>query len=289
MSSSKIIPCDGCTSFCSTRGQNSFRVRRYLREERIAFSPDTNHLFFLTKGEINISGDGCCNSIVCNANQIVLLVQNREYEITATESCELLTLDFISSFQICDGIGLKDIKDILGEYVYEFHTLPFNEYMSELVKSTIMYTDHKSTCKYIHQAKQQELFYVFRMYYPTVEMLQFFSPVINSNSFFQSLVRANYPNAKNVEELARLCGYGVHNFKKVFSYNFNESPYQWMLRQSVALIRARLLDGNIPIKVIVEEFGFSSQSHLNLFCKRHFGATSSQVRKEGGSSRKANK
>lgn len=39
------------------------------------------------------------------------------------------------------------------------------------------------------------------------------------------------------------------------------------------------MEEDVPVKVIVDEFGFSSQSHFNTFCKRYLGGTPKQIRR----------
>ncbi|MBX9049602.1 helix-turn-helix domain-containing protein [Bacteroides thetaiotaomicron] len=268
--------CEGCHSHCAKQG--AFTLHTFLKGEAISFSNNKNHMIFILSGSVRVRSEsiGVFDS---SGGEIILQIERGEYTIKATEDCKILALGFIRSFQVCEKMSIDAIKRILGDYRYTYHSLPINGAMEALVKSIIKYIeDDAGGCISIHNAKQIELFVVCRMYYTERELLEFFVPTLDKNMHFEALVKTFYPKAKSVEELAALCGYKMSTFKKVFEHNFKMTPYQWMLQQNRSKILTLLLDSTIPIKAVVAEFGFTNQSHLNLYCKRHWGTTSAQMR-----------
>ena len=93
---------------------------------------------------------------------------------------------------------------------------------------------------------------------------------------------AHYHKANNTEELANLCGYGIHTFRRIFKAEFETSVYQWLIQKRAERIKYRLSMSYIPLSDIIEEFNFSSAQHFNSFCKKYLGDTPGNIRKEKG-------
>lgn len=130
----------------------------------------------------------------------------------------------------------------------------------------------------LYELKLRELAFILKEYYAEDIDFSCFSTHTSSEGDFKEKVMMSFMKAKTVVELAELCGYGLKSFQRMFNLHFGETPYQWMRKQMASHIEARLLDSAVPIKQIVAEFGFSSVSHFNTFCKKYFGATPKKVR-----------
>lgn len=50
------------------------------------------------------------------------------------------------------------------------------------------------------------------------------------------------------------------------------------MKQKAQHVKARLLDKDIPIKVILDEFGFSTYANFCNYCKRYVGDTPRNIR-----------
>ena len=81
-----------------------------------------------------------------------------------------------------------------------------------------------------------------------------------------------------VKDLAELSGYSLSSLKVQFKPFFGMTPYTWLLEKKLDMLKLSLADESKPLKLIVDELGFSDQSHLNNFCKRYLGGTALQVR-----------
>lgn len=273
----KICNTAACKSCDSSDSQKfklmEFPCGRIARPKKVA-----DRLIFIISGRLSIRAEGQ-DEFLCGKDEVLLLIRDRNYEVTVLEDARLIVFSFITSYQVCDKMGIRDAKHILDSIKYKFHSLPIKEPMKLMLESVLFYLNDNIACAYWQRAKQLEFFVVYWNYYTLEEICHFFYPVIHKDIGFHSKVMANCAKAKTVIELAELCGYGLTTFNKLFKEHFqHSSPYKWMLQQNAPLIKARLLDKTAPIKTIVTEFGFIDQPHLNKYCKRYFNATPLQIR-----------
>lgn len=271
------ISCQGCVSMCHNY-QRIFRLNNYAKGVKLIVPDDKNYLLFIESGSVSVEGLNQ-EKQVFGANEMILFARKDTYLVCAEEESRILSLAFVRAASICDKLKINDASQLVKERSYAFHSLAMKEPMTECVRSICRYISSDISCMYMEESKELELFIIFRHYYSVREIADFFYPVIDNQVYFRSLVQSNLVHAKTVNELAEMCGYSIHSFKKIFVRHFGQAPYQWMLQQKSKLIKRQLLERDIPIKVIVKEFGFTSQSHLNLFCKRYLGGTSLQIRK----------
>ena len=134
--------------------------------------------------------------------------------------------------------------------------------------------------------KHKELIWGFTRHYGAEELRSFFHPMTDEQVPFRSLVITHYRKANNTVELAELCGYGVHTFRRIFKNEFGTSVYQWLIQKRAEHIKYRLSMSYIPLSDIIDEFNFSSAQHFNSFCKQYLGDTPGNLRKENNTSTK---
>lgn len=266
--------CKTCESFDSQSFKFlEFPCGRINRPKKAA-----DRLIFIMSGKLSVKAEGS-EEFFCGKDEVILLIRGKDYEVTVLAEAQLLVLSFVTSYQICDKMGIRDAKHILDTVNYKFHSLPIKEPMKLMIESILYYLKDDVTCGYWHKAKSLEFFVVYWNYYTLEDICHFFYPIINKDIGFHSKVMAHCTKAKTVVELADLCGYSLTTFNKLFKEHFQHSaPYKWMLQQNAPLIKARLLDKTAPIKTIVAEFSFTDQSHFNRYCKRYFNATPAQIR-----------
>lgn len=271
------LDCSNCRSKVS-KDDFRFTYVEYANGEKVNFPiSNENRLLFILSGAFTVTSKEV-DKFKCNSDQIVLLMGDCCCQLEIISPVKALILNFFSSIQVCDKIARNDVNSLLDGINYQFNVLDMRGPMMESMHSIVRYIHEGVQCMYLHRSKQTELFVLFRHYYSLLEVSTFFYKTIRNDISFRSLVMRNYMHAKNVEELAALCGYGLSNFKRIFKKNFNESPYRWMLQQLANRIYEKLLDRNVPIKAIVAQFNFSDQSHFTTYCKRFLGGTPMQVR-----------
>jgi AraC-like DNA-binding protein len=88
---------------------------------------------------------------------------------------------------------------------------------------------------------------------------------------FEDKVLKYYMSAKNMNELAKLCGYDcIKTFTRHFKKCFDQTPYQWMLDRKREEINSLVINSDMSITEIAEMYDFKSVSHLvNLYSKRY--------------------
>lgn len=96
-------------------------------------------------------------------------------------------------------------------------------------------------------------------------------PHTTKSKVFEDSVLRNYMFAKNMNELAKLCGYDcIKTFTRHFKKCFGQTPYQWMLDRKMEEIDSLVTNSDISITEIAEMYDFKSVSHLvNLYSKRY--------------------
>lgn len=96
-------------------------------------------------------------------------------------------------------------------------------------------------------------------------------PRTSKHEWFESNVLANISSARNINELAKLCGYDCERtFTRHFKKTFGETPYQWMLNKKMDEVHSLVINTTMNISDIATIYGFKSVSHLtNLYTKRY--------------------
>lgn len=133
-------------------------------------------------------------------------------------------------------------------------------------------------CRYYFDIKTKELFILLKAYYPLEELREFFALILSPDTAFSEYVRANYHKYKTAKELAEAMNMEPKLFSKKFIKIFGEPPVNWMGKEKAQRIYAELYFGRKPIVQIADEYRFSSQSHLNKFCKRVFMKNPREIR-----------
>ena len=103
------------------------------------------------------------------------------------------------------------------------------------------------------------------------------SKYVNS---FQYFVIQNYKKVKTVEELAQLGGYTLSTFRRIFNNVFHEPVYEWMLARRKEGILDDLNNSEYSISEICYKYGFESLPHFSNFCKKSFGASPRNLRRQ---------
>ena len=146
--------------------------------------------------------------------------------------------------------------------------------------SILSYINDKTYDPHIWNLKHKELIWVFTRYYSAEELRSFFHPMTDEQVPFKSLVLTHYRKANNTEELADLCGYGVHTFRRVFKSEFGTPVYRWLIQKRAEHIKFRLAQEYIPFVDIIDEFNFSTPANMSNFCRKYLGDSPSNLRKK---------
>lgn len=213
-------------------------------------------------------------------NESILLVKDTLYTGEALTNLKFIIF-FTNRIPIaCPRPNIEYAIERLRLIEYQFKGLEIKPSLQILVESIKFYLENGINCYHLHHIKERELFLVLSHFYSPEELLSFYYPVINHNFYFRDLVLRQHLQAKNVKELAELCNLSVRSLNRKFRKYFNESPSSWLMAQKVIRIKNRLIDLNIPINMIIEEFNFTSPAHFTIFCKKQLGMTPTMFRKQ---------
>lgn len=262
---------------------SDYIVRFALKQERKGKAiqlkdKHLNHLIFLLDGEMNVSCNEFHNHLFASGEMIFVAHDSTLATETYTD-VRYLTLGFNNQVALFDQLGFDDLKEYANERSV-FNKLDIHPALSAVISSIMFYQENEIEYQLLNDAKQKEIFLVLKTFYSKQDIARFLKPIINQDLDFKSFIIKHYMDAKNVEELAKICNLSVRSLTRKFKQHFNESPYKWMLVQRSHHVKALLANKKIPMQQIIKQYGFSSPAHFTTYCKKQFGVTPSSLRRE---------
>lgn len=153
---------------------------------------------------------------------------------------ELRTLSFIL-YMLSDFVRLSPIVCLIDKYLYQQRIMSHQNILNEKI--------HREMDVLIKLAES-----------------------LHQYSFIDSVFKY-HKEAKDVKELAALCGYSYSTFKRLFNEHFHTSPYKWMLKQHKEQVMYLIQFSPFLPFEIADRCSFSSAGNFNTFCKKHLGDT----------------
>lgn len=254
-----------------------------LYEEFSAF----NTILFLPKGKISYFWGSYVDCTMLEG-QFLYLPANYKFTYKTEIQSTLLFLKLHQKIQFCDRYRLEDLifttKDNRHGSVFQVDIkTPFmlaandilNDYVLQLLKSI----ESGLRCEGFFTLKIRELFYLLGAFYPKEDLSRFFKKALSYDSNFSHHVIQNSHKYQSLTDLADSMNMTVSGIEKRFKKVFGTSGYKWMTEQKVKKIFHAICSSDSNFKEISEDFGFSSKSTLNDFCKRHMGKTPGEIRR----------
>lgn len=199
----------------------------------------------------------------------------------AEEDSTIVTMRLFEIKQLCDCFSLDMFlleKD--DDTKPDLHYLDINERLGNYLVFLDACVREGLKCTFFLNIKVKELFFLLRAYYPKQDLKRFFYLLLSMDISFSDLVLKNHRKAKTVQELAKLLHYSLSGFQKRFKRAFGVSAYQWMKDERSKAIFHEINSTEKSFKEISDDYGFSSPSHFNDFCKTSFGATPGKIRQK---------
>jgi len=235
----------------------------YVREGRLILFSDHNQGKSLDKGDLLILPLGA---------QLAMLTE---------EGCRFLVWRISDSVRLCRKLDLEGIyDDVPHGYDQAATALRTIEPLRAMLDNFAGLYEEGIRCSSFTESKQNELFFLLQAFYSREMLAGFFSPLLKGDTFFKQRIIKYYRLVGSVDELAEKTNYSRSTFHERFREVFDESPAQWINREKAADIRMELRESGKPIKEIAEEYGFSSVSYFNQFCRKNLGKTPGNIRKE---------
>lgn len=271
----KLIDCSNCP-------YSESDIFTYLLLPKGLIYPRSKHkrnsILFLLKGEILFNSNEYPNTII-KQNQFVLQPIDSEFEYKVLQPAEAILYRFDSLMNVCDErfSKLADLPDPPLHYTPMEMCTPMNIFMEGMK----VYIESDMICREFLEVKRKEFIFILLSYYPLKVLKIFYHPILAYENSFRYFVQQNYLKVKTVEEFAQLGNYSVATFRRLFKNVFNESAYQWMLKQKSTHILYELQNKKLSISEIAYKYGFEDLSHFSHFCKSSFGKSPRVLRSQG--------
>lgn len=255
----------------------AFRIIEQERKETFEYFEKDNHLLFVLEGEISLDFNEYKNCMI-KADEMFFLPALVRIRWAVLSTVKLVIFKNSDMFFPWTGEAADRLLEKKQAMTFEGTGIPMKEEISLWVRQIMHYDQTGLSCNHIMAVKRQELNLLLEHFYTEVEIVQLFYNSLGTNLIFKGLVRSNYMKVKTTEELALLLGYGVKTFRKLFKENFGETPSKWMQKQMLLQIKRKLQKRDMSFKQIMFECQFTSSSHFYHYCRKHLGATPTQIR-----------
>ena len=266
-------------SYYKNGGKPDIEIYTIEKDHNWNFLPEGNWIVAIIKGQLSFSF-GQFSDRTIQKGQMMLLSSGYQFTSLAESTCEVISINIHSNnMYLCDCFAIESLlKEKLDGESYDFTILDTNVVVWNYLKDLKFYIEDGIQCNNFFNAKTKELFFLLQRYYSKKELLCFFYFYLTNDIGFSDLIKRHSHKAKNVQELAELTNYSISGFHKRFKRVFGISAYQWMIEQRSRNILHEIHYGNKTLKQISDEYGFSSPSHFNDFCKAHYKAPPGLIR-----------
>lgn len=263
-----------------TKGEN-FIVKLYslASGEMIEQQLEENQIVFVVEGSLVISYEGI-RELPVSDRKIIMLPTGCKFTAEAIGESKVFVCKLKHNIRLCKIYSLHELYRDNSEHS-ENCQLDFNERITAFLEGFIPCIQEGLCCYYYIDIKILEMFFIFRAYYPKEQLADFFAPLLSDRPAFTEFVLENYRQVKGVADFAKLANYSLSGFKKRFKQTFGMPVSQWIAARKSKEIYNDLCHSARTLKEICDDYSFSSPSHLNHFCLKHFGRTPMQIRKYG--------
>ncbi len=252
------------------------------RESFSSIHADKAAILFFLDGDLTLGMNG--NELNIHAGEMFFLSAGDTYFIQINGDLDLIYFPFDLYCSISEGVNMQNLLSSMpNENSLNTglpYCLPFRKSIRQFLALMEEYLNDHLYTEEIYKIKISELIVLLRSLYAPHELALFFSSVVGNDLVFMEMVSSNYHRFNTVESLAQYTCYSTSGFTKKFHRVFHESPYQWMLRKKAQKILSDIKLSGKTFKEISMEYGFSSQSHFYLFCKKQYNASPSFIRKK---------
>ncbi|WP_029904277.1 AraC family transcriptional regulator [Prevotella sp. 10(H)] len=276
-----LYPREHLTCYNYEKGDRPSIEKMYLTKgQKWEIFTIDNKAIFLIKGSLSFSFSDFSDRII-SENKIMLVPSGCQITSQAEEDCTIIIVRLHNTKQLCDCFSLDVLlREKKDDFIPDLYYLDINERVESYLSFLDTCMSDGLKCTYYFELKAKEFYFLLRAYYPKGELLGFFYPLLSKDISFSDLVIKNHYKAKTVQELADLTHYSLSGFQKRFKKVFGVSAYHWMKDERSKSIYHQINSTEKSFKEISDEFGFSSPSHFNDFCKVHFGITPGRIRRK---------
>lgn len=276
-----LYPEEHLSCFLYNVGENSLiKLDNYEANSSIKVCPDQNMVLFMMEGAMRFSY-GEHLDVLAKKDDIFIYPAKQKGKVTFDADTVVLSFRLNVNLSFCEHFSFEMLlrekkRDAFGK----LHFLTVNEVVKAYLESLLGYLKDGLRCSHFLEMKIKEFLFILRAYYPKEELTLFLDPMMNSDLDFSTKFFRVSAKTSSVEELAQMMDYSLSGFEKRFKKAFGVPVYQWIQREKAKNIYHEINCTEKTFSKIGEEYGFSSPSHFNDFCKRAFGHTPGALRKK---------
>ncbi|WP_106829643.1 helix-turn-helix domain-containing protein [Parabacteroides pacaensis] len=246
-----------------------------------SWDKEKNLLLFVLEGKLKLSiGEGSFRFL--QKGSFILLSKGEAFKGTGMQPDSRLVIFLFNRVDtVWTSTKIKKLLDASDKKAGKPHEpLLIVRPLEMFLKLIVLYTEEKDIDKSFYANKESELLSLLYAFYSAEELGRMFYPLLHTNLDFKSFVEANYLKVESASELADLAGCSLVTLNRKFKEYFQDTAYQWIIKNKMVLILKRLQTPSGSLSEIAKEFGFYSGSELNRFCQRQFGTSALKLRKQ---------
>lgn len=239
-----------------------------------------NGIVFMTKGKARFVLRDHFETILQDG-EFIFIPMGRAIRYEVLKESRITIIRPNGNLKLCEGCRIEDLyqrgvpkqddsKDIT--------TLAINPPLRHFLEGLNDTVEGGLLCRNYFDTKVKEMFILLKAYYTRQQLRDFFALILTPDTIFSEQIRANYHKYATAKEMANAMHIAPKLFSKKFVNIFGELPTAWMRREKAKCVYLELYTGQQPIVQIADKYNFSSQSHLNKFCKREFGKNPREIR-----------
>jgi AraC-like DNA-binding protein len=271
---------------CHLYGKEKTSPIEYITKEKgekLEVSSLVTRIMFIMEGSFSFSSGRYIKQQV-KKGSIFLLPPRFNCQMVFEEDTAIMDFHIYTKMNFCEQFPIELLYEEKHWYTDDddekMYLLPINKRIQDFLLLLTRILKDGLKCSYLFELKLKEVLYYLRAYYPKEELILFFAPIASNDATFSELIYEHANHVKTVHELAKITNYSLSGFKKRFQKNFGISAHEWITKQKAKKIYHEINCSRKTFTDISIEYNFSSPSHLDNFCKRVFGYSPGEIRKQ---------
>lgn len=241
---------------------------------------NTTFLVILLQGDIEIRYE-IDKYFTPQLGDMFLLPKNKQITTFARKATTLLLCSFTNDLKLCSRSSIQQLSHFISESTCQSpYCLKLDIRLQNFFSLLVDSLKEGLGCMHYHQIKRDELFLYLRAGYTKEELAQFFYPILGRDLDFKDFILTNSRKIFDVKDFAIQANMSLSTFNRRFKETFNDTAKNWLLMRKQEFVKRDVALSNLPFCEIAEKYQFSSTSYLVTFCKKYFGKTPNELRKE---------